>query len=111
MEKAIITVAVTGSRPTKAMNPAVPYTPAEIAQAAIDCWRAGAAIAHIHVRDPLTGKPDSRLELFQEVLARIRAESDMLVNLTTSGLNITGPDLSTAGWSRSRCGQSFVPWM
>ncbi len=91
MDKVIITAAVTGSRPTKADNPAVPYTPQEIADAALDCWRAGAAVAHIHVRDPHTGKPSSEISLFQEVLERIRAESDMLVNLTTSGLNIRGP--------------------
>ena len=94
MNKVIITVAVTGSRPTKEMNPAVPYTPAEIADAAVEAHAAGAAIAHIHVRDPQTGAPDSRLELFAEVLDRIRSRCDMLVNLTTSGLNITGEDVT-----------------
>jgi len=49
MEKTIITAAVTGSRPTKDMNPALPYTPQEIAQAAVECYRAGAAIVHVHV--------------------------------------------------------------
>jgi 3-keto-5-aminohexanoate cleavage enzyme len=93
MEKVIITAAVTGSRPTKEMNPAVPYTPEEIAQSAIECYRAGAAIAHIHVRDPDTGKPDLRIERFQEVMDRIRRECDMLINLTTSGLHLTGPNL------------------
>ena len=56
MEKLIITAAVVGSRPTKAMNPAVPYTPEEIAGAAVDCWRVGAAVAHIHVRHPQRGR-------------------------------------------------------
>ena len=55
MDKVIVTAAVTGSRATKAMNPAVPYTPEEIVQRAVDSCRAGAAIAHIHVRDPETG--------------------------------------------------------
>lgn len=86
----IISAAVVGSRPTKETNPAVPYTPAEIARAALECAAAGAAIAHIHVRDPHTGRPSSELALFAEVLERILAESDMIVNLTTSGLNITG---------------------
>jgi 3-keto-5-aminohexanoate cleavage enzyme len=86
----IISAAVVGSRPMRAQNPAVPYTPAEIAAAAIECARAGAAIAHIHVRDPHSGAPSSDLSLFADVLARIRAESDMLVNLTTSALNIRG---------------------
>ncbi|MCB0113988.1 MAG: 3-keto-5-aminohexanoate cleavage protein [Caldilineaceae bacterium] len=88
MQKVIITAAVTGSRPTKEMNSAVPYSPAEIAEAAVACWRAGAAVAHIHVRDPRTGAPSSQLALFEDVLSRIRQECDMLVNLTTSGLNI-----------------------
>jgi 3-keto-5-aminohexanoate cleavage enzyme len=93
MEKVIVTAAVTGSRPTREMNPAVPYTPEEIAQSAVECYDAGAAVAHIHVRDPETGKPDFRIELFQEVMDRIRSKCDMLVNLTTSGLFLTGPNL------------------
>lgn len=92
MNKVIITAAVTGSRPTKEMNPAGPYSPREIAEAALECWRAGAAIAHIHVRNPETGRPDSRLDLFREVVERIRGASDMLVNLTTSGLHLTGDE-------------------
>lgn len=76
------------------MNPAVPYTPAEIARAAVECCRAGAAIAHIHVRDPETGRPDFRIDLFQEVTARIRDECDIIINLTTSGLHLSGPNLT-----------------
>jgi 3-keto-5-aminohexanoate cleavage enzyme len=91
-DKIIITVAVTGSFPTKEMNPAVPYTPAEIADAAVESYKAGASIAHIHVRDPETGKPDFKVDLFKEVLDRIREKCDMVVNLTTSGLRLTGPD-------------------
>ncbi len=75
------------------MNPAVPYTPEEIAQAAIACRHAGAAIAHIHVRDPKTGAPEFKIEYFQEVVERIRAECDMLINLTTSGYHLHGPDI------------------
>ena len=75
------------------MNPAVPYTPQDIAQSAIECYRAGAAIAHIHVRDPQTGEPAFKIELFREVTDRIRDECDMLLNLTTSGLHLSGPDL------------------
>jgi 3-keto-5-aminohexanoate cleavage enzyme len=91
--KIIITAAVSGSFPTKEMNPAVPYTPKEIADAAVESSKAGAAIAHIHVRDPKTGTPDFKVELFREVLERIRNECDMIVNLTTSGLRLTGPDV------------------
>lgn len=75
-------------------HPGVPYTPAEIADAAIACYHAGAAIAHIHVRDPASGRPSSRLDYFAEVLERIRAAGEMLVNLTTSGLDITTGDLT-----------------
>jgi 3-keto-5-aminohexanoate cleavage enzyme len=88
----IITAAVTGSAPTKEMNPAVPYTPKEIADAAVACHKAGAAVAHIHVRDPDSGKPAFEKDLFKEVLDRIRDRCDMLVNLTTSGLHLSGPD-------------------
>ncbi len=92
MDKIIITAAVTGSRPTKEMNPAVPYTPKEIAQAAIECYHAGAAIVHIHVRDPKTGQPESKIELFSDVLNRIRTECNVIINLTTSGLHIDDPN-------------------
>jgi len=93
MKKIIITVAVTGSRPTKEMNPAVPYTPKEIVDAAVECHKAGAAIVHIHVRDPKTGRPEFKVELFREVLEGIRERCDMIVNLTTSGLFLGGPNV------------------
>ncbi len=93
MDKVIITAAVVGAHPTKEMNPAVPYTPEDIAEAAIACYHAGAAIAHIHVRDPQTGAPSADVELFREVQERIRAACNMLVNLTTSGLHIKGDEM------------------
>lgn len=93
MEKTIISVAVVGSQPTKEMNPAVPYTPKEIAEAAIECGKAGAAIAHIHVRDPKSGIASSRIELFKEVVDRIRQVSEILINLTTSGLHLPGDNV------------------
>ncbi|MCF8043128.1 MAG: 3-keto-5-aminohexanoate cleavage protein [Desulfarculaceae bacterium] len=92
MEKLIINVAVCGSAPTREQNPAIPHTPEEIAQEALRAWRAGASVVHIHVRDPQTGVPDFKRELFAEALERIRAESDMLVNLTTSGFNLQSED-------------------
>ena len=96
VEKVIITAAVTGSTPTRELNPAIPYSPQEIAQSAIECWRAGAAIAHIHVRDPQTGAPELKLELFREAVDRIRSECDVLVNLTTSGLHLSGEGADAA---------------
>jgi 3-keto-5-aminohexanoate cleavage enzyme len=92
-QEVIITVALTGSRPTKAMNPAVPITPEEIVAAAVDCCQAGAAIAHIHVRDPQTGRPAFDVALFKPILEGIRERCDMIVNLTTSGLFLEGPDM------------------
>jgi 3-keto-5-aminohexanoate cleavage enzyme len=77
----------------KEQNSNVPYTPAEIATEALRSWRAGAAAVHVHVRDPWTGQPAFEKDLFAEVVDRIRAESDMLINLTTSGLNLTGEDV------------------
>ncbi len=91
MEKLIITAAVIGSAPTRDMNPYIPYSPAEIADEALRCWRAGAAIVHVHVRNPETGQPAFEKEMFREVVERVRADSDMLVNLTTSAFNLEGP--------------------
>ena len=88
MSKHMITVAVTGSVPTRDQHPGLPHTPAEIADATYDCYQAGAAIVHIHVRDPETGVATYRLELFRECVERIREKCDILINLTTSGNNI-----------------------
>ena len=82
--KVMISCAVTGSADTPGRNPAVPVTPQQIAQSAIDAGKAGAAIVHIHVRDPKTTRPSMELALYHEVVDRIRASgSDVLINLTT----------------------------
>ena len=94
MAKVIITAAVCGSNPTKEMNPAVPYSPAEIADEVVACSEAGAAIAHVHVRDPKTGAPSHRLDLFEEVVERVRSRCNILLNLTTSGLNLSGDNIT-----------------
>jgi len=92
MEKEIIiTAAISGSRPMKTMNPAVPYSPKEITDSAVACFKAGAAIAHIHVRDPISGVPEFKIEYFKEILEGIREKCDMIVNLTTSGSFLEGP--------------------
>ncbi|HEX4767574.1 MAG TPA: 3-keto-5-aminohexanoate cleavage protein [Lichenihabitans sp.] len=78
-----ITCAVTGAGDTVAKSPHVPVTPEQIAEASIAAARAGAAIAHIHVRDPETGKASRRVELYREVVERIRASDvDVVINLT-----------------------------
>ena len=82
-DKIIITCAVTGSGDTVGKHPAIPVTPEEIANAAISAGEAGAAIAHIHVRDPKTGKPSRDPVLFREVVERVRAStSDIILNLS-----------------------------
>ena len=82
--KVIISCAVTGSADTPGRNPAVPVTPEQIANSALDAAKAGAAIVHIHVRDPQTTKPSMDIAHYREVVERIRASgSDVLINLTT----------------------------
>jgi len=98
MKKVIITAAVVGTRPTKERNPAVPYTPQEIAEAAVECCRAGAASVHVHVRDPKTGNPEVkspelRMDLFKEIMDRIRQKCEMIINLTTGAVGLSGPDM------------------
>ena len=80
----IITCALTGAGELSGKNKAVPVTPEQIADSAIAAARAGAAIVHIHVRDPATGRPSMRIELYQEVVERIRRSGvDVVINLTT----------------------------
>jgi 3-dehydrocarnitine:acetyl-CoA trimethylamine transferase len=82
--KVMIACAVTGSADTPGKNPAVPVTPAQIAQSAIDAAKAGAAIVHIHVRDPETTKPSMDVAHYREVVQRIRdSGTDVVINLTT----------------------------
>ena len=82
----IVSCAVTGAGDTKDKNSNVPVTPEEIAQAAAEAARAGAAVAHIHVRDPQTGKGTNDPPLFGEVVERIReSETDVVINLTAGG--------------------------
>jgi uncharacterized protein (DUF849 family) len=83
--KIIITCAVTGSIHTPSMSPYLPITPDEIAEQAIDAAQAGAAVVHLHARDPETGKPDQRPEAFEPILRQIRRQSDCVVNITTGG--------------------------
>ncbi len=82
--KTILTAAVTGNLTQPSQNPNLPITPKEIARAALDAASAGAAIVHLHVRDPETGKGSMRLDLYEEMVRRIRdANCDVLINLTT----------------------------
>lgn len=82
--KVIVTVAPTGAWPSKKDNPAVPMTPREIADDVHECWQAGAAVAHLHMRDA-QGKGTMNKELFKETVDLIREKCDIVLNLTTSG--------------------------
>lgn len=84
-KKVIITCAVTGAIHTPSMSPYLPVTAQEIADAAVGAVEAGAAIIHLHARDPVTGKPDQRPEAFVPFLKDIKARSDAVINLTTGG--------------------------
>ncbi|HJV40895.1 3-keto-5-aminohexanoate cleavage protein [Caulobacter sp.] len=82
--KTIISCALTGNLVKLEQHPALPITPKQIAEAALDARAAGAAIIHIHVRDPETGRPSMRLDLYREAVDRIRdSGSDLIINLTT----------------------------
>jgi 3-keto-5-aminohexanoate cleavage enzyme len=88
----IITVGLTGSRIGKQQTPHIPITPDEIARSGIEAWRAGAGVVHVHVRDATTGLGTQDVAVFAEVVDRLRAETDAILCLTTSG--IPGRNLS-----------------
>ena len=90
--KIIITCAVTGAIHTPSMSPWLPVTADEIAAAAIGAAEAGAAIVHLHARDPKTGRPDQSPEAFAPFLPRIKQACDAVINLTTGG----GPGMLVA---------------
>ena len=80
----ILTCAITGGGETTGKHHAIPITPEQIATSALEAAATGAAIVHLHVRDPKTGKPSTELALYREAVERIRAaNSDVIVNLTT----------------------------
>jgi uncharacterized protein (DUF849 family) len=83
-KRVIITCAVTGGDDTARRFPNVPVSPKQIAEASLEAGKAGAAIAHIHVRDPATGLPSMELALYREVVERIREKDEsLIINLTT----------------------------
>src|ERR671933_2008841 len=84
-DKVIITCAITGSIHTPTMSDALPITPDQIAQQAIDAAHAGAAILHLHARDPKDGRPSPDPKVFMQFLPRIKQATDAVVNITTGG--------------------------
>jgi uncharacterized protein (DUF849 family) len=101
--KAIITCAPTGAIHTPSMSAHLPVTADEIATAAIDAARAGAAILHLHARDPRDGRPSQDPELFRPFLAKISAATDAVINITTGG----SPHMSVE--ERMRPATTFKP--
>ncbi|UCC60572.1 MAG: 3-keto-5-aminohexanoate cleavage protein [Dehalococcoidia bacterium] len=85
MDKFIVTAAITGSIHTPTMSPYLPITPRQIADEAVRAYEAGAAVAHIHVRNPETGQPVPDIELFREVITDIKSRCNMVLCLTTGG--------------------------
>ncbi len=88
--KIIITCAVTGSIHTPSMSPGLPVTAQEIADAAIGAAEAGAAIVHLHARNPTDGRPDQTPQAFEPFLREIKKRSNVVVNLTTGGSPFMG---------------------
>lgn len=101
--KVVITCAVTGAIHTPSMSPYLPVTADEIADAGIGAAQAGAAVLHLHARDPQTGKPSQDPELFRPFLEKIKANTDAIVNITTGG----SPHMSVE--ERMRPATTFKP--
>ena len=101
--KVIITCAVTGAIHTPSMSPHLPVTPEEIADAAVGAAQAGAAIVHLHARNPVTGEPDQTPEAFARFLPQIKQRSNCVINLTTGG----APTMSIE--ERVRPAATFAP--
>jgi uncharacterized protein (DUF849 family) len=85
MSKVIITCAITGSIHTPSMSPHLPVTPDEITAAALGAAEAGAAIVHLHARNPEDGRPTQDPDVFRKFVPQIKAGSDVVINITTGG--------------------------
>jgi 3-keto-5-aminohexanoate cleavage enzyme len=91
MDKVIITAALTGAVTPKDANPHIPLTPQEIANDAYECWKAGAAVVHLHMRDE-KGLGTMNKEIFKEAVNLVKSKCDVVINLTTSGDNRASDD-------------------
>lgn len=84
-DKVIVTAAITGAIHTPSMSPYLPITPQQIADEAVRAYEAGAAVAHIHVRNPQTGQPTNNLDCFREVVTEVKRRCNIILCLTTGG--------------------------
>ena len=97
--KVVITCAVTGNLTRPEQSPYLPITPQQIADSALAAAQAGAAVVHIHVRDPKTGRPSMDLSLYRETFDRIRAGApDLIINLTTGPGGRSCPPRTIPKW-------------
>jgi uncharacterized protein (DUF849 family) len=85
MDKLIVTCAITGGVTLPSQTPYLPITPEQISQSAFEAYQAGAAIVHVHARDPVTGKPSTDPALFKEIITRIKSKCNVVINITTGG--------------------------
>jgi uncharacterized protein (DUF849 family) len=99
--KVIISCAITGSIHTPTMSDALPITPAEIATSAIAAAEAGAAILHLHARDPQNGRPSSDPALYMQFLPQIKQATNAVINITTGGSMLMSVDQRLAGPSQA----------
>ena len=100
--KVIITCAVTGGVHTPSLSDALPYKPVDIAQQGIEAAEAGAAILHLHARDPEDGSPTGNPDVYAQFLPQIHAATDAIINLTTGGSPEMSVDERLAGALRFR---------
>ena len=96
MAKVIVTAALTGGGSTPSMSPYLPITPQQLADEAVRVYEAGGAMAHIHVRDPKTGQPSSKLEYFREIANNVKSRCNIILCFTTGGT----PDMTVAERAR-----------
>ena len=113
--KVIITCAVTGAIHTPTMSPYLPVTAREIADAALGAAEAGAAIVHLHAREPHNGKPSQDPELFKPFLTEIKQKSDVVINITTGGAEVATksnnhPVLTVFAWALVLIPISYGVW-
>jgi len=91
MEKTILTAAITGAATFPSQSPYIPITPKQIADEAVAAWEAGAAVVHIHARNPEDGRPSASIDLYREIVTSIKSRSDVIICITTgagAGMNI-----------------------
>jgi len=103
VEKVIVTAAITGSIHVPSMSPYLPITPQQIADEAVRVYEAGGTVAHIHVRNPETGQPVTDMELFREVVTKVKSRCNIILCLTTGG----GVGMTTE--ERSKVVSTFKP--